>query len=92
MVGLLVGGLIFDLWIDVEYSRIHDVFDRQWTVMGSVSLGISEVRWRLKESCDFWGVNTMCDYPIQRGECFFHRLQEFEFLHKYPQAPILCLL
>ena len=53
MVGLLVGGLIFDLWIDVEYSRIHDVVDCQWTVMGSVNLGISEVRWKLKDSCDF---------------------------------------
>ena len=32
----LFEGMIFDLWIDVDHSRIHDVFDCQWTVLCSV--------------------------------------------------------
>ena len=34
--GLLVGGLIFDLWIDDAHSRIYELLDFQWTVMCSV--------------------------------------------------------
>ena len=70
--------LIFDLCIDVDLGGIHNVFGRQWMVMGGVNLGISEVRWKLKDSCDFYGVNAMYDCPNQRGECFSHRFQNFE--------------